>query len=406
MTLYYEPDPDRAVELGDFLGEEFRGAASLAELTQYVVTDRNVQLVVLGPGVTLPEAVTFTQQQRLIRPTLGVVLLRDHLEVTVLAEALRVGIREVVDAGDAEGIIAACVRSIDVSRQFRQEAAPQPVVVTPQPEPEDQRGKLITVFAGKGGCGKSTISTNLAVVLAAGGAKKVCLIDLDLSFGDVAIMLQLIPERSMVDAVGMGGRLDETGLRALLTSYCPGVQTLLAPSGPADGEQVTRELVSEVLELARRHFDYVVVDTPPFFSDQVLAALDVSDHYILIATPDVPSLKNLRLTLDMFDLLEYAKNSRVVVLNRADARVGLTQADIERTVKAPIHGHVPSTRDVPVSINRGVPITIEDPNHPVSRAIKQIVEVGLGFGPVQNPALAPNATGGKRRGGFSLRLGR
>ena len=356
MTLYYEPSLDRAAELGEILGSEFRGATSLAELTQFVVTDRNVQLVVLGPGVSLHEALGFTSQQRLIRSALGVVLLRDQLDVAALAEAIRVGVREVVDAHDANGIRGACIRSIDVTRQFGPHAAAAPAVMAAPPSPADRKGQLITVFAGKGGCGKSTIATNLSVALAASGNRKICLIDLDLSFGDVAIMLQLVPERSMVDAVAMSGRLDETGLRSLLTSYCVGVDTLLAPAGPADGERVNRELVAEIIDLARQHFDFVVIDTPPFFSDQVLAALDVSDYYILIATPDVPSLKNLRLTLDMCDLLEYPKDRRVLVLNRADARVGLTQADIERVVRTPIQGHVPSTRDVPVSINRGVPI--------------------------------------------------
>ncbi|MBT8225638.1 MAG: P-loop NTPase [Dactylosporangium sp.] len=406
MTLFYEPGIDRAAELGEALGEEFRGATSFAELTQFVVTDRNVQLVVLGPGVSLHEALAFTGQQRLIRPTLGVVLLRDQLDVAALAEAIRVGVREVVDAGDANGIRTACIRSLDVSRQF----GPSPQTVAPTmpvaAEKVERQGQIVTVFAGKGGCGKSTISTNLAVALAANGSRKVCLIDLDLSFGDIAIMLQLVPDRSMVDAIPMVGRLDETGMRSLLTSYCTGVDTLLAPAGPADGERVNRELVAEILELARAHFDFIVIDTPPFFSDQVLAALDVSDFYILIATPDVPSLKNLRLTLDMFDLLEYAKENRVVVLNRADARVGLTQSDIERVVRTPIQGHVPSTRDVPVSINRGVPIIVEDPGHAVSKAIREIAEVGLGLGPTPPPQVQSHASGGRRRGGFSLRLGR
>jgi pilus assembly protein CpaE len=404
MTLYYEPVLERSAELGEVLGGEFRCATSLVELTQYVVTDRNVQLVVLGPGVSLHVALSFTSQQRLIRPALGVVLLRDQLDVAALAEAIRVGVREVVDAGDEAGIRAACIRSIDVSRQYGPTTVAAPAVLAPLAEPVERKGQLITVFAGKGGCGKSTISTNLAVALSAGGSRKVCLIDLDLSFGDVAIMLQLVPERSMVDAVSMSGRLDETGMRSLLTSYSTGVDTLLAPAGPADGERVNRELVAEIIDLARKNFDFIVVDTRR--SSATRCWRSTSPLHILIATPDVPSLKNLRLTLDMFDLLEYAKDRRVLVLNRADARVGLTQADIERVVRTPIQGHVPSTRDVPVSINRGVPIMIEDPNHPVSRAIREIAEVGLGLGPTPSPQVQSHAAGGRRRGGFSLRLGR
>jgi pilus assembly protein CpaE len=196
------------------------------------------------------------------------------------------------------------------------------------------------------------------------------------------------------------------GLRSLVTPYADGLEALLAPIGPADGERISRELVTETLRVARRVYDYVVIDTPPFFSDQVLAALDLSDYYVLLATPDIQSLKNLRLTLDMFDLLEYPDEQRVVVLNRSDARVGLTLADIERVVRAPILGHVPSTRDVPVSINQGVPLVADSPNHPVSKAIKAIAMNRLS---PQASAGAPatDETGGRRRrSSFSFLRGR
>jgi pilus assembly protein CpaE len=400
MILYHEPDPQRAYELAAILGsEDVYGVDSLDELMEGVDAERSVQMVVLGPNVPLSDALDLARHTRVSRPPLGVVLVRDQLDVVVMGEALRAGVREVAASHDVEGILAGLGRSLEVSRQMGAVAA-QPLPPVPT---GPALGKVVTVFAGKGGCGKSTLATNLAVALAGGGARRVLLVDLDLSFGDVAIMLQLVPERSMVDAVAMAGRLDETGLRSLLTSYSPGLDTLLAPSGPADGERVNRELVAEVMSVARKSFDFIVVDTPPFFSDQVLAALDVSDHYVLIATPDIPSLKNLRLTLDMFDLLEYPKDERIVVLNRSDSRVGLTSADIERVVRAPIQGNVPSTRDVPVSINRGVPLIVEDPNHPVSRAIREVGENRLGGGAPKRhvePEPAP-----KRRP-FLLRRGR
>jgi len=299
-----------------------------------------------------------------------VVLLRDQVDVAVLAEAIRSGVREVITAADPDGIRAACARSLDVSRQL--------VLGTPAPAAKPTReGQILTVFAGKGGCGKSTVASNLAVALAAGGANRVLLVDLDLAFGDIAIMLQLVPRRTIADAVPMVGRLDETGIRSLVTPYTPGLDTLLAPPGPAEGERVGRELVDEILKIARRMYDYVVVDTPPAFTDQVLAALDLSQWYLLVATPDVPSLKNLRLTLNMFDLLEYPANQRLVVLNRADAQVGLTQADIDKVIRAPINGRVPSTRDVPVSINRGVPLMVSSPQSPVSRCVQQIVDTHI-----------------------------
>src|SRR5207253_5456149 len=128
----------------------------------------------------------------------------------------------------------------------------------------------------------------------------------------------------------------------------PGVDTLLAPVQPDVAESITRDLVAELIYLARGMYDYVVVDTPPQFNEAVLAALDASHLYVLVATPELPALKNLRVTLDMFDMLDYQRDHRVVVLNRADARVGLTGADIERVIRVPIAAHVPSSRDVPI----------------------------------------------------------
>lgn len=402
MILYFEPKTERATEMVGALGSDVHTAASLSEVSDRLAADRSVQLVLLGSGVSLADALNLATQMRVGRPAIGVVLLREQLDVVTLGEALRAGVREVVASADIDGVRAALTRSLEVGRQLgaATAAAPPPAPAAAGPA---NAGKLVTVFAGKGGCGKSTMATNLAMALSGGGSRRVLLVDLDLSFGDVAIMLQLVPERSMVDAVPMAGRLDETGLRSLLTPFAPGLDALLAPAGPADGERVNRELVAEILKVARKAFDFIVVDTPPFFSDQVLAALDVSDFYVLIATPDIPSLKNLRLTLDMFDLLEYPKDERIVVLNRADARVGLTPSDIERVVRAPIQGHVPSTRDVPVSINRGVPLMVEDPNHPVSRAIRELAVNRLG-GSDANAATAVDLAGKRRP--FLLRRGK
>jgi pilus assembly protein CpaE len=394
VTLYFEPHADRARALAEVLGGAPHGAEDLAELASLVRADPSAQLVILGASVGLAEAVAFAAQHRLTRPSLGVVLLRDQVDVAVLAEALRSGIREVINAGDADGIRAACTRSLAVSHQLTLGG------MTPAPA-SVKEGHLVTVFAGKGGCGKSTVATNLAVALADGGKARVCLVDLDLTFGDVAIMLQLVPKRSLADAVAMAGRLDETAIRSLVTPYAPGMDTLLAPPAPADGERVGRELVSEILKIVKRMYDYVVVDTPPFFSDQVLAALDLSQWYILLATPDIPALKNLRLTLDMFELLEYPTSQRIIVLNRSDSQVGLTAADIDRVVRAPIAGRVPSTRDVPVSINRGVPLMVDSPNNPVSRYIREIrAQIVASSHPDGQPAAAP------RRRSFSLRRGR
>jgi pilus assembly protein CpaE len=241
--------------------------------------------------------------------------------------------------------------------------------------PAKAPGRVVTVFSAKGGCGKTTLATNLAVALADRGRRQVCLLDLDLAFGDVAIALQLFPQHTIADAVPLLDDLDYTGLHALLTTHSPGLMTLVAPLEPNTASTIPAALVTKILTILREHFDYVVVDTPPALdNDQVLAAFDQSDLLALIATLDVPALKNLKLTLETLDLLNFPMAKSRIVLNRADSKVGLTIAEVEKTLRTAISLQVPSSRDVPAAINRGVPIMLDDPKHPVSLAIRAFAE--------------------------------
>ncbi|HEX6970343.1 MAG TPA: P-loop NTPase [Micromonosporaceae bacterium] len=374
MTILYEPQRRNGQQIG-VLFTDVHTAASRADLQRLLADFPDELLVVFGPGVELSEALGIAAEYRVSRPALGTVLVRTRVDVDLLGEALRAGIREVVAANDSVELLAACARSITVSQQMAPAAGLSAKGGAPGPD-----AKVITVFAAKGGCGKTTIATNLAIALAANGSRRVGLIDLDLAFGDVAIMLQLVPDRSIADAVEFGDELGADALRTLFTPYGPGVDTLLAPPNPADAERVSGRVVAEVLRLAKGMFDYLVIDTPPQFTDHVLAALDVSYLHVLLTTPDIPALKNLRITLDTFDLLDLPKEHRLILLNRSDAKVGLTAADIGRVIREPIAAYVPSSRDVPVSINRGVPIVVDNPQHPVSKAIRDFAVARLAGG--------------------------
>jgi MinD-like ATPase involved in chromosome partitioning or flagellar assembly len=238
-------------------------------------------------------------------------------------------------------------------------------------------GRIVSVFAAKGGCGKTTLATNLAVVLSEGGERRVCLLDLDLTFGDVAGSLRLEPRRSLVDAVPKAGELDVLAIRSVVTPFAEGLDCILAPVRPGESELVSAGLVGELLAELTCWYDYVVIDTPAQFSPPVLAALDSSHHHVLLTTSERPALTSLRLTLDMLDLLSYERESRSIVFNRCDSSVGLSAAEVERVVKSPIAGHIPSSRDVPASINRGEPLATAQPDHPVSRAIRTFVAAHL-----------------------------
>ncbi len=366
MPILCEPTAS-ARDLVLSIGGKVRAADTLHAVAQMLEGDPAETLVVIGPETPAGEALTFASTLRLIRPSVGVVLARDYVDVNLLTQALRAGIREVVQAGDAAALNAACQRSYEVSMRLLSTA--------PSPElPRGREGQIVTVFAAKGGCGKTTLAINLAVALSRNSDRRVCIVDLDLAFGDVAISVQLDPAKTIVDALPMAGHLDSTGASSLLTSYQPNLEMLLAPTTPGDAEKIPPPLIGELLVVLRTIFDFVVVDTPAQFSEHVLTAMDNSAHHVLLTTPDVPALKNLRITLDMLDLLSYPRQIRSVVLNRSDSKVGLSLEDVERVVRWPIAAHIPSSREVPISINKGTPLTLANPGHPASQAIYRFAQ--------------------------------
>jgi len=240
-------------------------------------------------------------------------------------------------------------------------------------EPMPGRGRIYSVFSTKGGCGRTTVATNLAFALHADGARRVCLLDLDLGFGDVATTLRLDTDNTLAGVLG----LLEPHTAELRTPIRPGLDAVLAPVGPGDAERISTEQVAAVLDQLVDEYDAIVVDTPARFTGAVLAALDRSTQHILLTTPERPALLNLRRTLDAMDLLGYPKSARTVVFNRSDSRVGITVADVERMLRAAVSVHIPSSRDVPTSINHGVPLVAAATKHPVSLAVRQLAELSL-----------------------------
>ncbi len=366
MTTICDLNPVIAQALSSAVGES-HVVTSLEALRQRLETDPAEDTVVLGPTVDQSAAFRVAEQLRIWRPALGVILVRSRVDTGLLAEAMRAGVRDVVGERNISGLHEAVRRTKGLAAAIRDQA---PGGGTPG----GPRGRIITVFSAKGGCGKTTLATNMAAALADKGRREVCLVDLDLAFGDVAIALQLFPAHTIADAVPLGEYADFGAVQALLTPHSPGLTTLVAPVEPGSGEGIPASLVSRVLQVLRDHFDYVIVDTPPAFDDHVLSAFDLSDVVALIATLDIPALKNLKLTLETMDLLNYPRDRWRIVLNRADSKVGLAIGEVEKSLRATISAQLPSSRDVPAAINRGVPIVLDDPRHPVSVAIKTFAE--------------------------------
>jgi len=363
MPILWDTDPAALGTYRFAVGDQVQQVETAQLVTRALATDVSEMLVVVGPDIDTQAACDLAAQVRLERPGVGVVLLRRRPEIAVLAQALRSGIREVVPAEDLTALADACRRSLELSMALAGAGAGGGA----------RNGRVVTVFSAKGGVGKTTIATNLGVYLASTGSR-VLLVDLDLAFGDVAISLQLSPSRSTSDLIAMSDRLDAQGLASAVTHHDSGLDTLCAPDSPSDADQIPVATTAQLLHVARGMYDFVIVDTPPAFSEHVLAAFDVTDVSILIATMDVPAVKNLRLVLDTMDQLGYPRESRVIVLNRSDVKVGLKTADIEAVTHHSVAACIPNSLDVPASTNRGVAIVLDEPEHPVSVALRTLAD--------------------------------
>lgn len=243
------------------------------------------------------------------------------------------------------------------------------------PASTGDKGKILTIFSTKGGVGKTVIATNLAVSLARDHGTSVVLLDLDLQFGDVGVMLKLNPEHTIYDAACVGENLDIEVLNGFLTSHDSGVRALLAPLQPELADLVSSKSVQQILNALRKSFDYIVVDTPPSFNDHVLTVLDETNQICLVATMDIPTLKNIKLCLQTLKLLGCPQEITKLIINRADDRIGLNLAEVEKALGIRVSACIPTDKKVPLSVSRGVPVVLDSPQAPFSKSLNRLKEL-------------------------------
>jgi pilus assembly protein CpaE len=390
MPTIVERTPANAELYLSAVGAGSKVVASLDELKQQLASDPDEYAIVLGPAVDLEAAAALADTLRVTRPATSVILIRRRVDTTVLAEALRSGMREVVEERDFPGLTNAVRRACQVW-----EALNGPI----SSSQGSDAGKLITVFSPKGGVGKTTIAVNLAIALADKGQNRVCLVDLDLGFGDVAITLQMFPARTIADAAHMESGLDLTVLETLLTPHHDSLHALVAPVQPDAKDSIPPAVVGKVLRLLKTGFDYVVVDTSPSFDEHVLQAFDETDDILLVTTLDVPTLKNVKIAVETLDLLNFPIAKRRLVLNRGDEKVGLTPEKVESTLNMKLARSIPMSTQVANATNSGEPIMSTHPRHPVSQAIAALAaDLTVGAGSTSSPNEPKPHAAAPRRG--------
>jgi pilus assembly protein CpaE len=333
--------------------EGLNGAAGAA------AGDDSDLMVVVCRGEDGGDAVELIQRSREERPERPILALVEQAPDYLAPAVLEAGADDVVKLPEtAERLVFAAEKAL--ARHRGQTAASR-----------GDAAPMICMLGPKGGTGKTVAASNLVVGLA-GAGQRVVGVDLDLQFGDMALALGVAPERTLYDLATSGGTLDAEKLEAYLVDHSSGARLLLAPVRPDQAAAVSTDLLREVFELLRASYDVVVVDTPPDFTPEVIAAVDVSSHVCMVGNMDSLSLKNTKLGLATLELMEYDPARIALVLNRADSDVGLSASDAEAVTGRKPDVLVPSDRDVPRSLNEGVPISIARRRSPVTAAMRQL----------------------------------
>lgn len=328
-------------------------------------------VVVVSPKIEENEALDLAEKVAVSSPTNVVVLVRSQIQNGILPAAMRAGIRDVVDLSQGPEVLhEALERAVNWSTILRAATG------TSKPA-EGEAGKVFVVYSSKGGTGKSFLSTNLAAALADVSGEETALLDIDLAMGDAFTYYGEESQRPMADILSIGDDADPVRIKNLGAKLADGLWGFGAPPDPA-AENVPADAILRVLQSLKSSFAYTVVDVPASYSDHVLTALDVADVVFLLASLDVVGIRHMSKALETVLALGVTEDRISVVLNRADSKVGIEPADVERVLNVVVDSMIPSSVLVPMSLNSGQPVYIAEPKSDVARSIGEIARKAAG----------------------------
>ena len=338
-----------------------------SRLFEQLVDGELPDVLLVGPHAPAPDVLNLAARLDVQSPGIAVVLMAEP-SPEMWQAAMRAGIRDLLPpTADVPEIQAAVERAGSAAASRRR-------VLRPVEETARYTGRVITVASPKGGVGKTTVSTNLAIGLTAAAPQSTVLVDLDVQFGDCASALGLVPEYTLPDAVRGPASEDTMVLKTFLTQHPSGLYAVCGAESPAAGDTVTGEDVTRLLASLAREFRYVVVDTAPGLSEQTLAALDRATDVVMLTSMDVPGVRGLRKELDVLRELCMIPAGRHVVMNFADPKGGLSVRDVETTIGTGVDVVLPRSSAVPATTNQGVPILANGSKRdPMVKELKRLV---------------------------------
>lgn len=343
--------------------------ATLAALMQELQGAPMPEVAVLDPGDQVQAALALATE---LSATAAIpVVLVSEQGAELALPALRAGVRDIVSPyGRPEEMRQALQRAATLNAgRAQQVAAPEP------PTMNSGQGKVITVASPKGGVGKTTVSTNLAVGLAMREPKSTVLVDIDLHFGDVASALNINPEYTLPDMAHGPISRDSVAVKSYLTEHSSGLFVVPGSESPAAADAISAKEIGTLLQTLTGQFKYVVVDTAPGLGEHTLTVLDQTDILVLVTSLDVPGVRGLRKELDTLRDISIVLESRLVVLNFMHPSRGLTAADVEATIGRKVDIQLPQANSVPISTNQGVPLLQGNSRDPVAKQLRTLVDL-------------------------------
>lgn len=355
--------------------ELFEGRLPVArsiEEASSTIESGELRMLLLGPSYSNDDSMESVRSLHNQDPGLVLMMVAESVTADLLRAAMRCGVSDVLEAPLDEEKIEAAIEQFAHDVLKRKSAAR---IAEPAPS---GRGRIVTVSSAKGGSGKTVMATNVALLLNRIPDKKVVLVDADLQFGDVCLLLQVEPRFTMVNAAHELHHLDAEMLDSLLTEHPSGLRVLAAPLEPAFADDITTAGLMQMIDVLQENYDYVVVDTASMLDELILSLIEKSDDVLMVVDMDLPSLKNAKLALETLRLLKFSTANVKLVMNRSNAKNKLNNKEIEGALKMEIAASVPSDASVPNSVNEGRPVVETDPKGKVAKGFESVAALVAG----------------------------
>jgi pilus assembly protein CpaE len=392
--LFFEKDIDVVAKAGN-------GREAVAMAKQYIP-----DVVLMDINMPEMDGIAATEAILTQNPAVQVIIMSVQGETDYLRRAMLAGAREFLTKPISADDLYKSIRHVHRLASTRPRTVASGGGGDVPGASATAQGQIIAVFSPKGGVGTSAVAANLAVALRQQTNKKVALVDGNLIFGDQSVILNLVSNKTIIDLANRIDDMDADLLNDVMATHTSQVKVLLAPPDPQRGELVTSDHLRAILELLRREFDFVVVDTPSSFSDPAMAILDMATRIVTLMTLEMTTIRNIKLFLELADLLEYSQEKIMLVLNKADNRLGIRVSNVEENIQRKVVAQLSNAaQDMTVSINQGVPLVIGKSTH---QTAKDLFALARELNSVAKPA-APQSAGqqassDEARGGLFNRL--